>query len=159
MRGFDLLGVDMPSIAPTLTLDPMFASASSDTAPAPSLVPALTLDPTLSSSLPPLVAAPTTSSSTASTQSLYSQYTPPAPLQKPSTSQKPSSVASSLQSLLSSSHPTSPRPQTTHAGQQNWFVRPVLGGIPGGGVLAIGAGALTIIALLVKKFLSSKAAG
>lgn len=36
-------------------------------------------------------------------------------------------------------------------GQKNWFVRPVLGPIPGGGVLAIGAGVLAGLAFVVKK--------
>ena len=37
--------------------------------------------------------------------------------------------------------------------EKSWFVRPVLGPIPGGGVLALGAGVLGGVAFAVKKFL------
>lgn len=41
-------------------------------------------------------------------------------------------------------------------GGQSWFTRPVMGKVPGYGVLLIGAGALTAVGLVVKKFFMPK---
>jgi hypothetical protein len=39
---------------------------------------------------------------------------------------------------------------------KNWLVRPVLGRLPGAGVLAIGAGVLTGIGFLIKRIVTGK---